>query len=275
MKIKLLIPVLLVLGFSPAFGQLSDATGLVKRFDIETDGHVFEIITTANFDVRNVEFDKNQKQLTFHIVSSLENNLGELIIPSTLLSGNFTFLLNNQDFQPQVNTDERITFITLNFTGAGENKVNVFGTNYLVGIDENVTPETNGSSVEPSLQEEGGGCLIATATFDSELSSQVQQLRELRDNKLLKTESGREFMKHFNEFYYSFSPYIADYERENPLFKEVIKLTITPLLTSLSLLSFADLKSESEVFGYGLGVIVLNFGMYVGIPALIYNKIRK
>ena len=28
--------------------------------------------------------------------------------------------------------------------------------------------------------EEGGGCLIATATYGSEMSPQVQQLRELR-----------------------------------------------------------------------------------------------
>ena len=56
---------------------------------------------------------------------------------------------------------------------------------------------------EPSL---GGGCLIATATFDSELAPQVQQLRELRDNVLLQTNSGMVFMNSFNQFYYSFSP---------------------------------------------------------------------
>jgi len=42
--------------------------------------------------------------------------------------------------------------------------------------------------------EEGGGCLIATATFGSELSPQIQQLRELRDNTILSTESGIAFM---------------------------------------------------------------------------------
>ena len=70
--------------------------------------------------------------------------------------------------------------------------------------------------------ESDGGCLIATATFGSEMAPQVQFLRELRDNTVLQTESGTSFMTGFNQFYYSFSPYIADYERENPAFKEAV-----------------------------------------------------
>jgi len=114
--------------------------------------------------------------------------------------------------------------------------------------------------------EENGGCLIATATFGSELAPQVQQLRELRDNSLLQTESGTAFMESFNQIYYSFSPIIADYERENPVFKEAVKLTLTPMLTSLSILNHVDMDSESSVLGYGIGIILMNAGMYVGIP---------
>ncbi len=43
---------------------------------------------------------------------------------------------------------------------------------------------------KPTSGTSGGGCLIATATFGSELSPQVQMLREIRDNKVLNTESG-------------------------------------------------------------------------------------
>jgi len=114
--------------------------------------------------------------------------------------------------------------------------------------------------------EENGGCLIATATFGSELAPQVQQLRELRDNSLLHTESGRSFMESFNKIYYSFSPIIADYERENPVFKEIVKVTLTPMLTSLSILNHVDMDSESSVLGYGIGIILMNAGMYIGIP---------
>ena len=122
-------------------------------------------------------------------------------------------------------------------------------------------------------EEEGGGCLIATAAYGSEMSPQVQLLREIRDNTLLNTESGSAFMSTFNNVYYSFSPIIADYERENPLFKEVVKVGLTPMLSSLSLMESAN--SESEVLGLGLSVIMLNIGMYIAAPALIGMKVHQ
>ena len=129
------------------------------------------------------------------------------------------------------------------------------------------------SSVMESSEEEGGGCLIATATYGSELAPQVQQLRELRDNQLLNTESGTAFMGTFNDIYYSFSPIIADYERENPYFKEAVKLSLTPMLSSLSIMENAE--TESEVLGLGLSVIALNLAMYLGIPAIVVIGIKK
>ena len=105
------------------------------------------------------------------------------------------------------------------------------------------------------------------------MAIEVQQLRELRDNQLLQTESGTAFMTMFNDVYYSFSPIIADYERENPLFKEAVKLAITPMISSLSLMENAN--SESEVLGLGLSVIALNLGMYLGAPAIVIIGITK
>jgi len=124
-------------------------------------------------------------------------------------------------------------------------------------------------------EEKKGGCLIATAAFGSEMAPQVQFLREIRDNTVLQTESGTSFMMGFNQFYYSFSPTIADYERENPAFKEAVKITLTPLLTSLTLLQYADIDSESEMLGYGIGIILLNIGMYFVVPAILVMKVRK
>ena len=133
--------------------------------------------------------------------------------------------------------------------------------------------ELVGDTCEMLAGSNGGGCLIATATYGSELAPQVQLLREIRDNQLMNTGSGESFMTEFNQFYYSFSPIIADMERENPIFKELVKIGITPLLSSLTVLSFAE--SESEVIGYGIGVIMMNIGMYFVVPAIIIFKARK
>ena len=135
-------------------------------------------------------------------------------------------------------------------------------------VTEDIAQE---KAVEESSQEEGGGCLIATATYGSELAPQVQQLRELRDNQLLQTESGTAFMNTFNDIYYSFSPTIADMERENSMFKEAVKLAITPMISSLAIMENAE--SESEVLGLGLSVIALNLGMYIGLPAFGIVKV--
>lgn len=133
----------------------------------------------------------------------------------------------------------------------------------------------NGNCISSFSTEPGGGCLIATATFGSELAPQVQQLRELRESKLLHTESGAFFMNSFNNFYYSFSPHIADYERENPLFREAVKIAITPMISSLSILNYIDINSEAEIVGYGISLILLNIGMYVGIPVAAIMKFRR
>jgi len=271
LKLFLFIPLLLFLIVTPAFGQLlSDRTGLVNRFDVETGGYTFEVKTVSNFDVMEHEFNKDEKRLTFFINSGLENNLGEIIIPQLLLSGNFTFYLNDVQYNQKIKSNDRISFITLNFTGTGNHKIDIIATNTFAGVEEK--QETLVIDESPS---EGGGCLIATATYGTELAPQVQQLREIRDQKLMKTESGQLFLNSFNEFYYLISPIIADYERENLVFKEAVKLVITPMLSTLSILNYVDMDSESEVLGYGISLIILNIGMYFGIPAAVIIGIRK
>jgi len=137
--------------------------------------------------------------------------------------------------------------------------------------------DSDGNDSPGTLQneEEGGGCLIATAAFGSEMAPQVQFLREIRDNTVMSTQSGKAFMTGFNQFYYSFSPYVADYERENPVFKEAVKVTLTPMLTSLTLLNYVQVDTEEEMLGYGIGIILLNIGMYFVAPAAAIVAIKK
>ena len=121
----------------------------------------------------------------------------------------------------------------------------------------------------------GGGCLIATAAYGTELAPQVQFLREIRDNTVMSTASGTAFMTGFNQLYYSFSPTIADMERENPMFQEVVRAFITPMVSTLSIMTLAEDGSEVEVLGLGISVIALNLGMYIAAPALIGFKVHN
>ena len=235
--------------------------GFVNKYMISTDGHNFEITFTANFLISSHTFSTNDKILQFNIETGLEEqNVGEIIIPLDLIDGEFTILLDGEEISANVNKTSRSSVVSIEFDGKGKHTLDIIATKYL------------GVELEKS---NGGGCLIATATFGSELAPQVQQLRELRDNTVLQTESGTSFMTEFNHFYYSFSPAIADYERENPVFKEAVKLTLTPLLTSLTLLQYVDIDSESSMLGYGIGIILLNIGMYFVAPAVLIMKITK
>ena len=228
--------------------------GFMSKYMIDTNGQNFEVTITANFTVLSHTFSTDDKMLQFNVNAIHEKeNVAEIIIPRDLFDGEFTVLLNDKEISSMTNQTERSSIISVVFDGKGD---------YTIGIT--TMDKYN-----------GGGCLIATAAFGSELAPQVQLLREIRDDIVLQTKSGSIFMTGFNQFYYSFSPAVADYERENTTFKEAVKLTLTPLLTSLTLLQYADIDSESEMLGYGIGIILLNIGMYFVAPAVLITKIRK
>ncbi len=100
------------------------------------------------------------------------------------------------------------------------------------------------------------GCLIATAAFGSELAPQVQKLRTFRDGVALQTFAGSSFMNVFNSWYYSFSPAVADYERETSWLKPLVRASVYPLLGILDLSTAVyDLLSfdkEAAIMGAGL-----------------------
>jgi hypothetical protein len=225
----------------------------------------------------------NDKEVANYYLEKLRNNIpgGKLIssdVKSTswgwIYTQKFSFPMNyGLGLNPQFITEQK-SFV---FKDREAYIVAYFATEeyyqryYTVYLDVLKTLKIKDTDVNA----QGGGCLIATATFGSELAPQVQQLRELRDNTLLQTKSGSAFMSGFNDFYYSFSPTIADWERQNPVFKEIVKAAITPLITTLSILNYVNIDSEDEMLGYGIGVIILNIGMYFVMPAFVIIKIKQ
>ena len=153
---------------------------------------------------------------------------------------------------------------------------------YIFGQESSVSKNDLVFSIGPDygndieIKEVGGGCLIATAAFGSEMAPQVQFLREIRDNTVLQTESGTSFHDRIQPILlFIFSPAIADYERENPTFKESVKANADSTIITLTLLHYADIDSESEMLGYGIGVILLNIGMYFVAPAVLIMTVKK
>ena len=248
MKIILLLALIFTVGISSAGAQAG--------VTVETDFDVFQqgqmVTITGNAGEKSVTIQVKDPTGISILVRTITTDFGgnfdlQFRIPQTAILGDYQIITNVVvDDVPTINT------ITFEVVEKGDKVIQ--------------TQQT---------RDKKGGCLIATAAFGSEMAPQVQLLREIRDNTVLQTESGSAFMTGFNQFYYSFSPAIADYERENPAFKEAVKIALTPLLTSLTLLQYADIDSESEMLGYGIGIILLNIGMYFVAPAVLIMKIRK
>ncbi len=260
--VLLLVPLLII----PAFAESQTSPTEKGTLDVKLTYDVIEqnIQTKINIDFINPFTQKIQVHIDYTVAVSKD---GETVFGPTQL----------------IHTSEGSVKIPIDFSlGEGVYSMNVGVEGILfqpippetVSFDI-IVGEAHAQPITTPDNGENGGCLIATATFGSELAPQVQQLRELRDNTILSTESGTAFMTGFNQFYYSFSPTIADLEREHPVFKEVMKLTLTPMISSLSLLNYADIDSEEEMLGYGISLILLNIGMYVGIPVFGILKLYQ
>ena len=157
----------------------------------------------------------------------------------------------------------------------GEGTELVNGYCVIIGTEPPPPPviSTTGPDAAGSDDERGGGCLIATAAYGSEMAPQVQLLREIRDNQLAQTQAGSSFVEGFNVVYYSFSPHVADYERENPVFRDMVRTLLTPMLYTLGIMEHAG--SESEVLAYGTAALLAILMIYVGAPVLAASYIHR
>ncbi len=286
----------------------------IPALSIFTDSDVIANggIVTISGNIKNYDSSSLTAGDITYLVKSPDNNIVIIgqISPSSNGSYEFTFIVGgnywklNGDYTIQVRYGADTSEITINYVG-GEQVISTTepeptepeptepeptepeptepeptepeptepeptcgaGTELVNGICQVITTS------EPESQ--GGGCLIATAAYGTELAPQVQFLREIRDNTLMSTASGTAFMTGFNQLYYSFSPTIADMERENPMFQEAVRVFITPMVSTLSIMTLAEDGSEVEVLGLGISVIALNLGMYIAVPALIGFKVHN
>jgi len=267
---KILFTILLIsLIITPVFAQTNSQTLSTEKGTLDVKLSYGEIVpgqlTTLETDFINPQTQKIQEHIDWKF--SVSKN-GEIIWGPTQLSHTSEGSLKNLKYEFQ---DDGVYSLEFEIEGILFQPIPAEKVSFEVRVGEAFAqPDT-----PPPINDNGGGCLIATAAYGSELAPQVQQLREIRDNMILQTEVGNSFMTNFNEFYYSFSPAIADLERENPIFKESVRLALTPMLTSFSILNHVDIDSEQEMLGYGISLILANIGMYTGLPAFGILKLYQ
>lgn len=251
-----LLPLLLL----PAFAQMEQPTDkgtLIVRISTEPPKPVIGDLTKLHIDFVNPTTSGIQEHIDYKVVVTKDGNTIFGPIPLTHTSvGSVT--------------------IPVEFKEAGEHqiKVDVEGILFQPIPPESVTFST---LIESAGQagNTNGGCLVATAAYGTELAPQVQLLREIRDRVVMNTDSGLAFMDAFNSIYYLFSPTVADLERQSPAFKELVRIGITPMLSSLSILNYVEIDSEGEMLAYGIVIILLNAGVYFVAPALVIIKLRN
>ena len=124
-------------------------------------------------------------------------------------------------------------------------------------------------------------CVIATATYGSPLAPEVQVLRGFRDQQLMKTYAGSNFMILFNAWYYSWSPPVARYENTNQPMRTVMMGALYPLIGIMSAASVAfsvlsPLSPEFAAVTVGIMASPLIGFFYLGLPlALVRIRIRR
>jgi hypothetical protein len=152
--------------------------------------------------------------------------------------------------------------------------------------------QSNFDSGEPSITfsptEKGeskgeSSCFIATATYGSELSPEVQFLRSFRDYTVTSTFAGYQFMTVFHRFYYSFSPYIAHSIADNPAIKAIIKIILYPLIEILQISTIVNpifhFNSEFAIIMTGLIasslIGTIYFSPWIVTSSLIFKRFRN
>ena len=128
---------------------LSDKTGLKFTFPVKTDNRSFTIEITGNLQINNFNFDKNQKSISFDAISSVENNILELVVPKSLISGDFKFYLDDTEISPKLKQGKNSVLITIEFSGIGDHKIKLQGTTYLdvFDVSEKIEYEISNSTI--------------------------------------------------------------------------------------------------------------------------------
>jgi len=246
--------------------QTANATLIVSSF-VAPDFAVYVLPTTLSV------IQNNSGTATIQVVS-INNFDGAVDLTLQNLPTGVTYSIANPTVAPfpggYVNT--KLTVQTSSSTTLGDHTMTLRGTSG--GKTHSVTLGllvTNQTSPLPFQ------CIIATATYGSEFTPEVQFLRGFRDNRVLATTSGSEFMKVFNAWYYSFSPQVAGWLAATPLARDITKLVLAPLLGILHLseIFYTTFTFAPEIAVTFAGVVASSLIGMVYLGPILAIALRK
>lgn len=134
------------------------------------------------------------------------------------------------------------------------------------GDDQYNPAQSSTTTVTASTQQPTSACVIATATYGSELSPQVQLLRNFRENIALKTFAGSSFMTAFNAWYYSWSPPVAASIAPDDAAIATMRVVLQPIL---NILQIATVTFTSLSFNGEFAIIMAGF-IAASLIGLVY-----
>ncbi len=128
------------------------------------------------------------------------------------------------------------------------------------------------------------GCLIVTATLGTEMAPEVIFMRNVRDNMIGSNEVGRILVVNWNNFYYSWSPTIAETISSSEIIRSTSRVLLIPLIaiTHITAFIYSTISllnpTISSVIAF-LSATVLTIVIYMMIPFYVihkfYNRIKK
>lgn len=139
MRSQILLSCVILLGLLsvPAFAQQVtapknlDHPGIKWDWKIKAENYTFDVSTVSNYDMKNVTFDKINKELVFTGNSTHDGNIAEIDIPNNLIGGNLTVVQNGKPVSAIVIPGTDSSTIMLKFNQTGTMDTSVFGTTYL------------------------------------------------------------------------------------------------------------------------------------------------
>jgi hypothetical protein len=122
------------------------------------------------------------------------------------------------------------------------------------------------------------GCLVVTATLGTEMAPEVIFMRHVRDDMIGSNEIGRMLIVGWNNFYYSWSPTIAEIISNSKILRSASNVLLVPLIavTHMTAVIYSTVSLlnpiVSSIVAF-LSAAVLSITIYLLIPFLVIHKI--